>query len=263
VVSQNPTDKHDIKMATDTCAACGEPLLLTIESDSEDEGTNGKTQNQDESVPDDVELSCGCHFHWECFLDAYTITECPNCAQNISSLSSTGQQQVLCTVRNEGGTQTDFDILPTATEEAYLRAYPEERKAHAFLEFCREGDMDAILHMIKDDGQNDAEEEDRVDLLRYCGTFEGIEGSGLHVAIRYNRVEIAWLILILGSSLEWSAFPAEVLKAMDGVLSKDDRKASPDIRTLQDADGRTPAALAQEVGGIWMEWIQCGRFAAP
>lgn len=250
-------------MATDTCAGCGDPLFLDIESDSEEEGSNGKAQDQHESVPDDVELSCGCHFHWECFLDAYTITECPSCSKNISSLSSTGQQQVLCTVRNEGGTQIDFDILPTATEEAYLRAYPEERKAHAFLEFCREGDMDAILHMIKDDEENDAEEEDALDLLRYCGTFEGIEGSGLHVAIRYNRVEVAWLMLILGSSMEWSAFPAEVLKEMDGVLRKEDRKPFPDVRTLQDAAGRTPALLAQEVGGVWLEWVQSGRLAAP
>jgi hypothetical protein len=254
-------------MATETCAACDEPLFLLIEPDSEDETNNtlGKTPSQQHSssVPDDVELHCNCHFHWECFLDAYTLTSCPNCEANISSLSATGQQQVLCTVRNEGGTQMDFDILPTATEEAYLRAYPEERKGHAFLEFCREGDVDAIVHMVKDDGEDDAEEngEGEVDLLQYCGTFEGIEGSGLHVAIRYNRVEVAWLMLVLGSSLDWSAFPPEVLKAMEGVLSKEDRRATPDIRTLQDADGRTPAALAQELGGVWHGWHQ--RLQAP
>lgn len=261
--SSSPINTKYYKMSTDICGVCEEPLLLTIDPDSEDESIPGKTPDQHESVPDDVELSCGCHFHWECFLDAYTITECPNCGKNISSLSSIGQQQVLCTVRNEGGTQTDFDILPTATEEAYLRAYPEERKAHAFLEFCREGDVDAILHMIKNDEESDAEGEEQVDLLRYCGTFEGIEGSGLHVAIRYNRIEVAWLMLVLGSSLEWSAFPPEVLKSMKGVLSKEDRKAVPDIRTLQDADGRTPAALAQEVGGLWTEWLQNQRLQAP
>jgi hypothetical protein len=252
-------------MSAHICAACEEPLLLTIEDDSSDEGTNGKSQQESQSVPDDVELSCGCHFHWECFLEAYTITECPNCSKSISSLSSGGQQQVLCTVRNEGGTQTDFDILPTATEEAYLRAYPEERKAHAFLEFCREGDLDAIMHMIKEDGKDaDAEpEEDQVDLLRYCGAFEGIEGSGLHVAIRYNRIEVAWLMLVLGSSLAWSSFPVEVLGAMNGILSKEDRKEFPDIRSLKDSEGRTPAALAEEIGGPWFEWLERGRLSAP
>jgi len=69
--------------------------------------------------------------------------------------------------------------------------------------------------------------------------------------------------LILGSSMEWSAFPAEVLKEMDGVLRKEDRKPFPDVRTLQDAAGRTPALLAQEVGGVWLEWVQSGRLAAP
>lgn len=252
-------------MTTDTCAACEEPLLLTIENDSDDDGyTTGKSQQGTESLPDDVELSCGCHFHWECFLEAYAITECPSCSKNISSLSSVGQQQVLCMVRNEGGIQTNFDILPTATEEAYLRAYPEERKAHAFLEFCKEGDVDAILHMIKDRDEDDAQEDgEEVDLLRYCGTFEGIEGSGLHVAINYNRVEVAWLMLVLGSSLEWTAFPSEVLQAVDGVLSRDDRKATPDIRGLKDCEGRTPAALAQEIGGSWLEWVHTGRLSAP
>ena len=249
-----------IEMATDTCAACEEALLLTIEPDSDDEVyANGKAQQGAESVPDDVELSCGCHFHWECFLDAYTITECPSCSKNISSMSSGGQQQVLCIVRNEGGVQTGYDILPTATEEAYLRAYPEERKAHAFLEFCREGDVDAIVHMIKDEEDDAEQDEDQVDLLRYCGTFEGIEGSGLHVAIRYNRFEVAWLMLILGSSLEWSAFPPEVLKALDGILSKEDRRASPDIRSLKDGEGRTPAALARDVGGVWLGWLENNR----
>ena len=251
-------------MAVDICAACEEPLLLTIGSDSEDEGfTNGKAQDGAQSVPDDVELSCHCHFHWECFLDSYTITECPNCSKGISSLSSNGQQQVLCVVRNEGGVQTNYDILPTATEEAYLRAYPEERKAHAFLEFCREGDVDALLHMLKN-GEDDEElAEEQVELLRYCGTFEGIDGSGLHVAIRYNKVEVAWLMLVLGSSLDWSSLPLEVLKAIDGTLDKEDRKATPDVRGLRDSEGRTPAAVAQDVGGIWLNWLEDGRLRAP
>jgi len=198
----------------------------------------------------------------ECFLDAYTITECPNCSKDISSLNSAGQQQVLCTVRNEGGDQPDFDILPTATEEAYLRAYPEERRGHALLEFCREGDIDAILHLIKDDAGDDADEEEETDILRYQGTFEGIEGSALHVAIRYQREEVAWLLLAMASSLDWSKFPAQVLQAMESLgLSKQDRRAHPDIRTLKDDQDRTPLALAQEVGGQWSAWIADGRFS--
>lgn len=200
----------------------------------------------------------------ECFLDGYTITQCPNCSKDISSLSSSGQQQVLCTIRNEGGEETGFDILPTATEEAYLRAYPEERRGHAFLEFCREGDIDAILHLMKDDSENEFEDQEQeVDLLRYQGTFEGIEGSALHVAIQYQRVEVAWLLLAMASTLDWSKFPSNVLQAMESLgLSKSDRRASPDIRSLQDSNGRTPLALAQSVGGVWSTWVTDGRLSS-
>lgn len=203
----------------------------------------------------------------ECFLDAYTITDCPSCSKNISSLSDAGQQQVLCTIRNEGGEQDGFDILPTATEEAYLRTYPEERRGHAFLDFCREGDVDAVFHLIKDDfeaeadADTDADEGSSGDILRYTGTFEGIEGSALHVAVRYNREEVAWLLLALASNLDWSKFPNPVLQAMESLgLSQSDRKGDPDIRTLQDDQGRTPIDLAQELGGVWSGWIADGRF---
>jgi len=205
--------------------------------------------------------------HRECFLEAYSITQCPNCSKDISSLSPSGQQQVLTTLRNEGGIQENYDILPAATEEAYLRAYPEERKGHAFLEFCREGDLDAIIHLIKDmddfdeeyDGDEGGEGENR-DILRYRGTFEGIQGSGLHVAIRYQRQDVAWLLLALGSQLEWSRFPSVVLQAMHGLgLRKEDRRGEPDIRTSEDDAGRTPAVLAQELGGVWTEWLRENR----
>lgn len=199
----------------------------------------------------------------ECFLDAYTITQCPNCSKDISSLSNAGQQQVLCTIRNEGGEQSGFDILPTATEEAYLRAYPEERRGHAFLEFCREGDIDAILHLVKDDSEDDADdEEEQADILRYQGSFEGIDGSALHVAVQYQREEVAWLLLAMASDLDWSKFPAQVLQAMESLgLSKNDRKANPDIRTLKDGRGRTPLDLAREIGGQWSGWIAAGWFS--
>lgn len=244
-------------MASGICVSCREPLMVEVEPDSDFE--DSKSAAQEYNVLDDVELNCGCHYHWECFMESYTITQCPNCSRNISSLSSTGQQQVLCVVRNEGGEQSNYDILPSATEEAYLRAYPEERRAHAFLEFCREGDIDAIVHLVKDEEADDAG-EDEIDVLRYTGTFEGIEGSGLHVAVRYNQQEVAWLMLALASNLEWSAFPSPLLQAMEGFgLSQRDRKPGQDIRSVQDSEGRTSSVVAKEVGGVWNEWINTGR----
>jgi hypothetical protein len=256
------------KMADPVCSSCHETLWLEVEPDSEGE-SNSKAPATNETIPDDVELQCGCHYHWECFLDAYNITQCPNCSKEISSLSSTGQQQVLCTVRNEGGIQENFDILPSATEEAYLRAYPEERRGHAYLEFCREGDIDAIIHMVKDATEDDPDSEDDADehqvqpdtdILSYTGTFEGIEGSGLHVAIRYGREDVAWLLLCLASSLDWARFPSQVLGAMEGLgLSKQDRVPGVEIRSIKDAEGRSPESLAQELGGTWKAWVESGR----
>ncbi len=159
-----------------------------------------------------------------------------------------------------GGVQHNFDILPSASEEQYLRAYPEERVGHAFLEFCREGDIDAIVHLVKHSGSNDAEDEtEKIDVLRYQGTFESIEGSGLHVAIRYRLEQVAWLLLVLGSSLPWDQVPGTVLQTMKGLtLSKEDRSSEPDIRSLKDSKGWTAADLAKEVSG-WSEWVQSGR----
>lgn len=119
------------------------------------------------------------------------------------------------------------------------------------------------MNLIKDDSTNDAEvqEEGESDILRYQGTFEGIEGSALHVALRYQRTEIAWLMLAVASNLDWSKFPPVVLQAMESLgLSKSDRKGTPDIRILADEKGRTPADLATEVGGQWTAWIADGRF---
>ncbi|RMZ92379.1 hypothetical protein DV736_g383, partial [Chaetothyriales sp. CBS 134916] len=253
-------------MADETCCSCNEPLYIEIDLDSDVE--DSKAPVSLETIPDDVQLICGCHYHWECFMEAYTITKCPYCQQDISSLSPSGQQQVICTIRNEGGVQEHFDILPSATEEAYLRTYPEEREGHAFLSFCRDGDVDAIVHMIKyvgglDDSDDEDEGEAGVsvsELLRYSGTFEGIDGSGLHVAIRYRREEVAWLLLVLASSLSWSEFPPVVLQAMSSLrLTKEDRQPGIDIRAIKDVSGRTAKSLAQEVGGVWDRWISAGR----
>lgn len=41
------------------CATCRNPLTLAIDDDDEDgSAASGRT------VPDDVELNCGCHYHW-------------------------------------------------------------------------------------------------------------------------------------------------------------------------------------------------------
>ena len=49
----------------EACVKCNDPLLVQIESDAEDEDASAKPSAEDgRTVPDSVELRCGCHFHW-------------------------------------------------------------------------------------------------------------------------------------------------------------------------------------------------------
>jgi len=52
------------------CVACQKPLEVEVELEEEDEDAQmGASSSkapaaQPETVPDDVHLNCGCHFHW-------------------------------------------------------------------------------------------------------------------------------------------------------------------------------------------------------
>lgn len=50
-------------MAEGSCVSCHEPLYMEIEPDSDIE-EDDKAPSTPDTVPDDVELNCGCHFHW-------------------------------------------------------------------------------------------------------------------------------------------------------------------------------------------------------
>lgn len=52
-----------------TCAVCQTPLTLEIERDEDDKDqttciAEPSSLQRHHTVPDDVELACGCHFHW-------------------------------------------------------------------------------------------------------------------------------------------------------------------------------------------------------
>ena len=194
------------------------------------------------------------------------MTECPNCGRNITSTGTSGEQQILCNLNNEGGLQEGLDILPLLTEESYLKAYPEERRCRAFLEFCGEGDVEAISDLL-DDGEDETEEdsnktEARIDVLRYQDPM-GSMNSGLHTAVVNGREEVAWFLLLLASNLELDQFPSEVLQAAErlGVM-KEDQNGKVDIRVLKDAEGLTAEQRARQIGGIWNTWLEFGRLTA-
>lgn len=164
------------------------------------------------------------------------------------------------------------------TEECYLKTFPDERRARAFLEFCREGDTEAIVGLLGDedvDEEEDEEREDdakyeviendeeikenRIDVLRYQDASSSME-SALHVAVRHGRAEVTWLLLFLASTLPTSEFPVEVLQAAEQLqLSREEQGDKVDIRALKDEQGMTAADVATVLGGVWNDWLASGR----
>ena len=193
------------------------------------------------------------------------MTQCPSCSSNVLSHSPSGAEQILCNVNNEGGLQEGFDILPILREESYLKAFPEERKSRAFLEFCAEGDVGAILDLINGEDEDFSVNGDdkgaakSIDVLRYQDPL-GSLSTGLHMAIHNGHEEIAWLLLLIASSLEFKFFPADVIQAAETLGAKrEEQTGKVDIRVLEDAEHRTAHSLAKELGGKWDEWIEAER----
>ena len=278
------------------CVACHKTLILYIDSAEEDEEgedmESSASANARSYVDDDVQLQCGCHFHWsvhlvvhkrseksvvltlesrrQCLLDSYSMSECPNCGRNLLTTTPSGEQQLLCNLKNEGGLQERLDMLPILTEESYLKAYPEERRCRAFLEFCGEGDIEAIIDLLNDG--DDAEEDEEspglgashsIDVLRYQDQI-GSMGSGLHVAVQNQRIEVTWLLLLLASTLKIDKFPAAVLQAAQNIgIQREDQGGKVDIRSLKDSQGMTAEQRAAGNGGIWTEWLQYGWLKPP
>ena len=246
-----------------TCAVCEKPLTLLVEEDYDGEPPDIPVADSSDSsyIDDDVTLRCGCHFHWQCLLDtSYELTSCPNCKANISTTDTHENLQILCDLKNEGGLQESLDILPVLTEESYLKAYPEERKSRAFLEFCAQGDVPAIIDVLDDNEESD-EDGDRMDssshasvhkdILRYQDHLGSMK-SGLHMAIQNQRMDVAWLLLLLASDVNDSVFPDEVKSAASGFgITRDDQMGKIDIRALKDAEGLTAYDRARVMGGPW------------
>lgn len=268
-----------------TCAKCNQPLEVQIgpDDDSDLEMSASEPGDVTETFPDDVKLPCGCHFHWECLLDSYELAKCPNCSRDIVSSPATGsssasvQQKIIVDLNNEGGMQEQIDIFPILKEESYLRAYPEERKCRAFLEFCREGDHRAIVDLLKSCNEQPEGEDIDVDemndvaaasktpdeVLRYQDPI-GEMDSGLHAAAANGHREVAWLLLLLASQLPELEIPALVFQeaATLGIM-REEQDGKVDIRSLRDSHGRTAEDVAKEVGVIWHGWIGNGRLAIP
>ncbi|KAL8938610.1 MAG: hypothetical protein Q9216_003803 [Gyalolechia sp. 2 TL-2023] len=262
------------------CKTCGKPLTVEIDPEEEDDEYD-QASFSGHVVPDSVELQWYKRSHeigafyclsainaWyrQCLLDAYEINECRSCSRNILSHTSSGTEQILCNVNNEGGLQEGFDILPILKEESYLKAFPEERKCRALLEFCADGDVGAVLDLITDQEDEDFSANGNgngsakpIDVLRYQDPL-GSMSTGLHIAIENGHEEIAWLLLLLASNLELKRFPEDVLQAAETLgARRQEQTGKVDIRIMEDAAHRTAENLAKQLGGKWDEWVQSER----
>ena len=172
-------------------------------------------------------------------------------------------------------------MLSLLAEESYLKAYPEERGCRAFLILCEQNDLEAIVALVDSDAHALAGDDvgwgsvlrgddvsspgtgNRLDMLRYQDGM-GSMGSGLHVAIQNQKPEVAWLLLLLASTLGMNQFPAAVLQgAQDLRIGREDQSGKVDIRSLKDSQGMTAEQHAAGIGGIWTEWIHKGWLKPP
>lgn len=246
------------------CAACDNPLLVQIEPDSDDEDFQQSSSQAPASiVPDDCALRCGHHFHWDCLLESFISTLCPVCGTELASASANGQPQLLIDLKNEGGLQHNHDILPVIREETYVRQHPDERKPRAFLEFCRTGDVPAMVEMLQDEDEyEDVDVEGKkwqpAEILLYRDDLNN-GWSPLHTAVVHNNQEVVWLLLAVASSLDRSRFPAEaVQEAYTLGIDVAAPMTATDIRSLRDAQGLSAEDLAAQNTTTWGAWLGQG-----
>ena len=165
---------------------------------------------------------------------------------------------MLTKYHNEGGIQEGLDIAVLITEEAYLSANPTARPARAYLTMCAEGDVTGIVELLQAIEQ-DSDEGDLspAELLRYQDPLDSMK-SGLHIAIERSRQEVAWVLLWLASGIATYAFPEEITQAAQTINAGRSTTQGPDIRGLQNSEGKTPADIAGTMGITWAALLGAG-----
>ncbi|KAM5352154.1 hypothetical protein ACJ41O_004877 [Fusarium nematophilum] len=260
------------------CKTCQEELVLRMEpeDDVDDEAgaPSAGPSSVSTTVPDDLELPCGCHFHWQCLLDqssdvALSLT-CPSCSTYLpvndpgpsvtnQFLSSPSGATILTRYINEGGVQENLDILPAITEEAYLEKHPHARPARALQVMCTEGDIGGIVELL-----HDASEEnlDMASLIRYQDPLADMK-SGLHLAIENSQEETVWLLLWLCSTVPDTSFPGTARSVAQALgVGRLSVSAEGDIRGLRDSHGRTAGDVAQQIQVPWVSMFEAGLLSA-
>ena len=260
-------------------------------SSSAPQGQGQGQGGQPTQVPDDLLLPCSCHYHWQCLMDLSSTValslRCPSCNaylptnNNTSSSSSSSTvpisstnlilptsqgHQILCQYHNEGGLQSNLDILPALTEEAFLSSNPSARPARAMHTMASEGDFAGIIELLtdvaaaEDDDDEEGKQNNNItpsELLTFRDPLN--EGkTALHLAVENGREEVFWLLLWLGSGLPTEVFPQEVVQVAHGVGVGERREhvgREEDVRFVRDERGRSVREVCAEVGGRWGEYV--------
>ncbi|KAL8322281.1 hypothetical protein RB597_008154 [Gaeumannomyces tritici] len=231
------------------CASCKDLLVLSTDEDAMEDGNNAP-------VPDDLSLPCGCHFHWQCFLDSASdvaITlKCPSCGGYLPT--------------NQAGPSTTNSVFPASQDVAIVTRYESEGGVQEDYNIL----PDELLVIIADVDSPAADDDDDdeaggltvAQLLRYQDPLDDMK-SPLHIAIEKNQAQVALLLLYMASGLPEDSFPGDALEVAKGLGLRRPTLASPedDIRALKDANGRTAEEYAYQAGGPWIKFIEAGMFA--
>ena len=78
-ICETDTDLETTQIAImSVCVACNNPLEVEIERDEDEEYDTGASSSKKapvaapETYPDDVQMTCGCHFHWSETSDSHS-----------------------------------------------------------------------------------------------------------------------------------------------------------------------------------------------
>ncbi|KAH8887779.1 hypothetical protein GQ53DRAFT_749469 [Thozetella sp. PMI_491] len=254
------------------CKACQEPLVIEVDLENSDEITD--------TVPDDLELSCGCHFHWQCLLDespqVAVSLKCPSCGAYLPTnqpgpsvtnafLATPQGAAILARYSNEGGVEENLDILPTITEEAFLASNPEARPARAMHLMAAEGDIVGIVDLLRDAEQPQEEgDEPHMDAKQLLLWRDPLNRGRniVHIAVQSRQEEVFWLALWLSSALSSQRFPEPAVQAAQA-LGLDRLPVSAiedDVRFVQDERGAKPEDICHQAGSPWSNFVANGLF---
>lgn len=260
------------------CQSCREALVITLAPD-EDDTSPHRPDAPEETVPDDLHLPCGCHFHWQCLHDAAAAVAvslcCPSCdtylLTNAPGPSVTNAYlpapphapRLPAHYTNEGGVQDGLDLLPSLTEEALLLAHPEARPARAFHTMAAEGDVAGMVDVLRDVEADADVDIGAAGLLRWPDPLNGGK-TVMHVALEARQEEVVWLLLWLRSRVPETIFPHQAVSAARGmgVDRTESVPKSEDVRFVKDGQGRDAVAVAAEIGAPWGSYLDAGLFAA-